>query len=478
MAAFPDFSELSASRRRVMQVSGVGAVGTLLAACGAGGSTAGTAATSAPAAPAAGSAAASAEGGSPSAAGVASVGTSASAGGSGASAAALTVLCEAGGQAELTKVAAAFEQSTGHKVSLVTLPYPGLFSRLTSELASGSVSFDVAAVDAVWLPTLAGKLAPLDSLFTSSVKSDLFPSLVSGAQIRGKYVGMPVWTNAEILYYRKDLFSKPAERAAFQKRFGYPLAPPRTWTQFQDTAEFFTRGTSLYGTDVKGAVETEWLAHVLQAGSPGVVLDDKGAVIIDNPQHLAALTFYANLNNKYKVAPAGAAQTDWAAAQNLFNQGKTAMMRFWAHAYPLIPKDSPVFGKVGVAPMIAGTAGVAGIPGPWYLSAPTGGKNADAAMAFIKSAYDNNALCVQSSLGLAARKSVLATYAAKPAYPHYVALAATLNAPATKSRPATPKWQQIVDTILVPMLQKSLTPGADYAGLLSSAKSQVHSLVG
>ena len=44
----------------------------------------------------------------------------------------------------------------------------------------------------------------------------------------------------------------------------------------------------------------------------------------------------------YKSAPPGAAQVDWAAAQNLFNQGKTAMTRFWAHAYRQIPKDAPV----------------------------------------------------------------------------------------------------------------------------------------
>lgn len=468
MAAVPDLSVSLTTRRRLMQLGGVGAVGSFLAACGAGGSTAGTASTVTSAA----------AGSSSTAAGSTAATAAATAGTRSGSGTTVTVLCESGGQAELTKVAAAFQQSTGHKVSLVTLPYDGLFSRLTSELASGTVSFDVAAVDVVWLPTIAGKLAPLDALFTPAVKGDLYPSLVSAAQINGRYVGMPMWTNAEILYYRKDLFDKPSEQAAFRKRFGYALTAPKTWTQFQDTAQFFTRGTSLYGTDVKGAVETEWLAHVLQAGSPGVVLDDKGAVIIDNAQHLAALTFYADLNNKYKVSPPGAPQIDWAASMNLFNQGKTAMMRFWAHEYPLIPHDSPVYGKVGVAPMIGGAAGVAGVPGPFYLSLPAAGKNTAVGTAFTKFAYDNNALCVQSSLGLAARKSVIASYATKPAYPHYAALAATLNAPASKSRPASPKWQQIVDTVLVPMLQKSLVPGASYPGLLASAKSQVQSLVG
>lgn len=250
----------------------------------------------------------------------------------------LTVLCEAGGKAELTKIAAKYKQDKGREVTFVELPYEGLFNRLSSELSSSSVSFDIVALDAIWLSTFAKTLKPIDDLFPQSVRDDLFPALVSEAKVDGKFVGMPAWTNAEVLFYRKDLFEDPKEQAAFRSRFGYPLAPPTTWQQFEDAAVFFTRGADLYGTEVKGAVETEWLAHVLQAGSSGVVLAPDGKVIIDNAEHLAALRFYSDLNNKHKVSPAGAAQMDWAGAQNLFHQGKTAMMRFWAHAYPLIPR--------------------------------------------------------------------------------------------------------------------------------------------
>ncbi|MFC0004114.1 ABC transporter substrate-binding protein [Micromonospora siamensis] len=390
----------------------------------------------------------------------------------------LTVACEGGGKIELQPVADKFKQDTGTTVTLVELPYDGLFNRLTSELSGNRASFDVCAVDAVWIPLLAGKLAPLDDLFTAEVKNDLFPALVQEAQSGGKFIGMPVWTNSEILFYRKDLFEDPKEKAAFEKKYGYPLAPPTTWQQFTDIAVFFTRpGQKLYGTDVKGAVETEWLAHVLQAGSPGVVLDDSGNVIVDNAQHLAALTFYADLNNKHKVAPAGAAQTDWSAAQNLFNQGQTAMTRFWAHAYRQIPADAKVAGKVGAAPMIGGTAGVAGIPGPWYLSAPQGGAKADLAKQFIKAAYDNNALSIETSLGLAARKSAYQSYAEKPGFESFGPLLSTLNASATRPRPASPHWQRIVDSVLVPTIQKALTPGADYAALLKAARTQIEGIV-
>lgn len=390
----------------------------------------------------------------------------------------LSLVCEGGGKIELQPVVDAFKKSTGVSVKLVELPYEGLFNRLTSELASGKTSFDICAVDAVWLPLFAKRLQAIDQLFTDAVKGDLFPALVREASTGGRFVGMPVWTNAEVLLYRKDLFESPAEQAAFQARYGYKLAPPTNWQQFTDVAKFFTRpNRKLYGTDVKGAVETEWLAHVLQAGSPGVVLDDSGKVIIDNAEHLAALEFYADLANKHKVNPAGPQQTDWNAAQNLFNQGGTAMTRFWAHAYRQIPKDAAVSGKVGVAPMIGGAAGVAAIPGPWYLSVPQSSTKQELAAQFIKACYDDNALSLQSSLGLAARKSAYKAYANQAGYESFGPLLTTLDSKATRTRPATPHWQRIVDGVLIPMLQKSLNPGANYASLLKDARSQIEGIV-
>jgi len=390
---------------------------------------------------------------------------------SSASGNAITVLVEAGGHAELQAIADQFKKDTGVTVTFVELPYDGLFNRLSSEFSSSAVSFDVAALDSVWLPSFKDSLQPIDELFTAEAKSDIFPSLVKEANIGGHFLGMPAWTNAEIVLYRKDLFAESANIEAFKAKYGYDLAAPTTWKQYRDMAEFFTKD-GMFGTDVKGAVETEYLAHVLQAGSP-MVLDSNNNVIIDNAAHKEALDFYTSM---VRFAPAGAAQVDWAAAQNLFNQGKTAMTRFWAHAYRQVPKDSPVYGKVGAATMIAGSAGVAGVPGPWYLSVPKNTKNAESAKKFIKSAFDNNELAIGSSLGLAARVSAYQKYQDQPGYESFKPLVATLNAPATATRPATAKWQQIVDTALVPMLQKAVA-GGDNAVLLSAAKQQIQKLL-
>lgn len=393
----------------------------------------------------------------------------------------LTVVVEGGGKAELEPIADLYQEETGTTVKLVELPYAGLYDRVSSELQAGQPSFDIAALDAIWLPAFAPGLAPLDDLFTDDVQDDLFGGLVSEAQVDDAFVGMPVWTNSEILFYRTDLFEDPQNMADFEAEYGYPLAAPTTWEEYRDIAEFFTRDTDgdgavdLYGTDVKGAVETEWLATVSQAGEEAMVLDAAtGEVTIDSPEHQEALDFYVSL---LPYAPSGAAQLDWAGSQNLFYQGNLAMMRFWGHAYRQTPEDSTVKDSIGVAPMIGGPGGVAGVPGAWYLSVPASGDKQDAAKDFVAFAYEHNALAADTSLGLVARKSAFESRAGEAGFENYPALVTTLEAPQSLPRPATPQWQEVVDSVLIPMMQKAVEPGADTAQLLTDAKSQIEAIV-
>ncbi|WP_227878354.1 extracellular solute-binding protein [Arthrobacter dokdonensis] len=386
----------------------------------------------------------------------------------------ITVLVEAGGHAELQPIADLYAKDTGVKVNFVELPYNGLFNRVNSELSTGSVSFDVAALDAIWLPTFAAGLEPMNDLYTPAVTADNFPSVVQEAKVGANFVGMPAFTNSEILYYRTDLFNNSANQAAFKAKYGYDLKPPTTWQQYADVAAFFTKD-GMYGAPLPGAEETQYLAALSQAGEKEMVLNSAGTKsTLGDAASLKALDYYTSLA---KYAPAGAAAVDWNAAQNLYNQGKSAMMLFWAHAYRQIPTSSPVYGKTGVAPMIAGPAGIAGVPGPYYLSIPRQGAHLSASTAFVKFAYDHNALSADTSLGLVARISALKQYEDKPGYAAYKPMVTTLSAPATITRPANANWQNIVNNALIPMIQKSLQPGADNAALLKAAAAQIDQIV-
>jgi multiple sugar transport system substrate-binding protein len=386
----------------------------------------------------------------------------------------LNVLVEGGGYQLQKDAAAQFEKETGHKINFVQAPYAGVFDKLTADVAGGTSSFDVATIDVAWLARFKDFAEPLDSLYTPAIKKDIFPSLIADATFNGSLIGVPTWANAEIFFYRKDLFGDPKNQADFQKRFGYALKPPTNWKQLQDAAVFFTKD-GMYGLDVKAKVETEFLALALQAGAPDVIVDADGNSTIMHPANLRALQFLTDLYRKYKVSP-NPVDIDWGAAQQLFYQGKTAMMLFWGHAYRLTPEDSKVEGKVGVTQMIAGSAGSAAIPGSWYNIVPKTGKNKEVAKAFVKYLLEHNSLGMTAPLGLSARISSFNEYANKPGYEYVTPLVNTLKARKTKGRPRVLAWQQIADEVLVPMLQYAVSGDKTPAEAIAWADQQIKAI--
>ena len=128
----------------------------------------------------------------------------------------INVLVEGGGEMLQKDVAAKFTAETGIEVNFTVVPYQGVFDKLSAEIASGASSFDVATIDVVWNAKFADHVEDLSDLFTDDVRADLPPTLLADAKVNGKMIGMPAWANAEIVFYRKDLFEDPEEMAAFK----------------------------------------------------------------------------------------------------------------------------------------------------------------------------------------------------------------------------------------------------------------------
>jgi ABC-type glycerol-3-phosphate transport system substrate-binding protein len=143
----------------------------------------------------------------------------------------------------------------------------------------------------------------------------------------------------------------------------------------------------------------------------------------------------------------------------------------------MTPEDSKVSGKVGVAPMLAGDAGIAAIPGPWYNVIPSASQHKDAAKKFIAFAIANNGLGIEAKLGLAATNSAYNSYAGKPGYEHFKPLLETLSAPATQGRPMNEKYQEIVDEAVLPAVQQALTCKADVGEVLTEAKETIEDIL-
>ena len=98
----------------------------------------------------------------------------------------------------------------------------------------------------------------------------------------------------QVFVIRKDLWDSPKEQAAFRAKYGYALAPPKTWDQQADMAEFFHRPTDnlLGATDLRSPV-WGWINFVTRYTSTGnpvaYYCDDNMKPLINGPGGLKAL---------------------------------------------------------------------------------------------------------------------------------------------------------------------------------------------
>jgi ABC-type glycerol-3-phosphate transport system substrate-binding protein len=140
---------------------------------------------------------------------------------------------------------------------------------------------------------------------------------------------------------RKDLFENPQEQAAFKKRYGYALAPPKTLQQLRDSAEFFTRkkGDQLAGKtlaqDFPGFVQEgaqagtafQSLRYIYLNQWGGDYWDDQGNPAADSPENQKAMAFYQSL---WKYAPAGQAAMSIADVPVVMGNGDAAAGFIWS----------------------------------------------------------------------------------------------------------------------------------------------------
>ncbi|WP_018750569.1 ABC transporter substrate-binding protein [Paenibacillus sanguinis] len=390
----------------------------------------------------------------------------------------LTLLVEGGGPAfeVASKTAAQFEEQTGYKIKIDSVPYSGVYDKLKAEIDAKKSTHDVAIIDVLWFPSLAKGLEPLGDVLTAEQMNDFLPQLNESATINEELLGIPTWTNSKILLYRKDLFEDPKNQADFKQEFGYDLKAPANWHEYADVAKFFTKdgmyGVSVFGQTGGDAVSS-WLDHVTQAGVDSLILDENGEVNITGEPYVQALAFLQNLVQE-QVVPEDYLSIASSETAELFNNGKLAMQLAWGHFY--LSSDQALPGQVGAAPMIAGADGVGAVPGPWYQVVLKDSPKKDIAAQYIKFMYEQNELYMES-LGVAARKSVFDKYKDNPQYAHVKAIEATLNGAQTQNRPQIAQWSQIENEVLSPMLQKVLS-GSDPATELDLAKKQIEEILG
>jgi len=204
-------------------------------------------------------------------------------------------------------------------------------------------------------------LGGVDSGYRENISKDIDITTRKDPET-GKIMSWPcTHIDSQVLYYRKDLFNDPEEKAAFMQKYEYELAPPDTWQKMLDAAEFFTRPPDLYGTWICGGVgwDVTWGEFMPKmeslCGQHGV-LDEDGNVAVNTVYKDAwkeALEYQKELS---KFAPPGWEGMGKFDGLALFKQGKLAMHEQFTFTWPAF------FDPNEVAPEVFGNVGIVGIP--------------------------------------------------------------------------------------------------------------------
>lgn len=157
----------------------------------------------------------------------------------------------------------AWEEQTGGRVELVSIPFGDLYSKLVSAFASHVNAYDIIIYADDWIPEFAkdGYVISLEKYYPQKHN---WTTVVAPVQhlmyVKGKRYTVPLDGDCIFGYYRTDAVGNPAYAAKFRAKYGYDLAAPRTWKQYHDIAQFFT------GWDWAGSGHKGW--GVLEAMGP------------------------------------------------------------------------------------------------------------------------------------------------------------------------------------------------------------------
>ena len=160
----------------------------------------------------------------------------------------------------LVELSKDFTAKTGVQMKFEFVPWPNFADRMLNELNSKGKLCDLMIGDSQWIGGAAesGHYVKLNDFFAKEgIKmSDFMPATVTGYSEWPKgtpnYWALPAMGDSVGWTYRKDWFNRPEIKAEFKAKYNRDLAPPKTWDEFKQVAEFFQNRT-IDGKKVYGA---------------------------------------------------------------------------------------------------------------------------------------------------------------------------------------------------------------------------------
>lgn len=251
----------------------------------------------------------------------------------------------------LQELANEYEAETGVRVTVETTPWSDFQTKTFTEFNARGSAYDLVVGDSQWLGAAseAGHYVDLTQfVLDNKVLDTMAPATVKFYSEypgnSGKYWSIPAEGDAVGWSYRKDWFEDPKEMEAFKAKYGYDLAPPKTWKEMRDIAEFFHRpDQNRYGI----AIYTDNSYDAMAMGFENALFSFGGELgnmetyevdgYINSDKAIAALDAYKEL---YTFTPPGWAKSFFVENNQAITENLAAMSMNYFAFFPALVNEA------------------------------------------------------------------------------------------------------------------------------------------
>lgn len=350
---------------------------------------------------------------------------------------------------------------------------------LLEALASGKAP-DIIMFHSSWLPKHGNKVSPLPQTMMSLRDfQDLFPDVaVIDFISKDQIYALPIWADALVMVYNKDLFNTAAI-----------AAPPKDWNEFIKVVQKLSKKDKFGNLTKSGAAigaannvnnNADILSLLMLQSGAKMISDDgntaifNSSILIDssiyNPGE-SALRFYTDFSSPKSNAYSW--NDKFPNSFDAFNSGQTAIIFDYAINVNRIKQKSPNL-RFAVAPMpqLKGAAKTVNYGDFWGYSVPLASKNSETAWKFLifLTTRDINRRFSEKALRPAARRDVLAQQQSSPDFGVFAE--AVLSAT---------NWYRVdpaeIEKIFKEMINSVVLKGAKPSEAISDAAARVTALM-
>ncbi|MCW2689761.1 MAG: lipoprotein transporter [Mycobacterium sp.] len=284
-----------------------------------------------------------------------------------------------------------------------------------------------------------------DPAYAAELKSDSVPVLYDTFGFKGGQYAFPEQWSGNYLFFNKKLFDEAS------------LRPPSRWEDAWSFAEFLDCAKALTKSDASGKVMQwgfvdTWVPYY-SAGLFGMNNGASWSVPWNNPQRMnfdddafiEGVQFYADLANKYRVAPTAADQQT-TSTTDLFSLGRAAMAMGGHWHYSTFSEADGLDFDVTVLPVGPKGQGARSDVGTTGLAIAADSPRKQQAWEFVKFVTGpiGQAVIAESGLFVPVLKSAVNSAGFAKAHARVRNLEVLTGGPARSSHlPVTPAWERI-----------------------------------